>query len=52
MIDLNSVFTTVKEAVVRKQQGVQLFAQDAVVICTLTNLPTENGRFVKTVMKK
>ena len=32
MIDLTSVFTTVKEAAVRKQQDVQLFVQDAVVI--------------------
>ena len=40
MIDLNSVFTTVKEAVVRKQQDVQLLVQDAVVICMLMNLLT------------
>ena len=40
MIDLNSVFTTAKEAVVRKQQDVQLLVQDAVAICMLMNLLT------------
>jgi hypothetical protein len=38
MIDLTSVFTTVKEAVVREQQDVQLLVQDAVAICMLMNL--------------
>ena len=40
MIDLNSVFTTAKEAVARKQQDVQLFVQDAVAIGMLMNLLT------------
>ena len=40
MIDLSNVFTTAREAVVRKQQDAQLLAQDVVAICMLMNLLT------------
>ena len=37
MIDLTSVFTTVREAAVHEQQDVQLLVQDVAAICMLMN---------------